>query len=160
MMRVAGAFVHVAAGRHTERAFSLLEVVIALAIVAVVAAYAVPNHVRHVARGHRMAVVTALYRAAQFLEAEAGEGHPGLNHERLPAGLDQVPSHGVPVYRLRVSSGAPGNGGYTLEALPVESGPMRDDACGTFVLNATGKRFNRSASGYVPPEAHCWAGRA
>jgi type IV pilus assembly protein PilE len=144
--------------RRRARAFSLLELVIALAIVAVVAAYAVPAYVRHAARGHRIAVVTALYRAAQFLEASADRQiRPG--DAQLPAGLDRVPPHGSAVYRLLVMRGGFENGSYVLEARPVESGPMGDDACGTFVLDATGKRSNRATATRAPPDTDCWSGR-
>ena len=144
--------------RRRAMAFSLLELVIALAIVAVVAAYAVPAHLRHVARGHRIAVVTALYRAAQFLEATA-DRHIRPDSAPLPAGLDRVPPHGTAVYQLLVTRGEFENGGYVLEARPVESGPMGNDACGTFVLDATGKRSNRATATRAPPNTDCWLGR-
>jgi type IV pilus assembly protein PilE len=145
-------------GRHGRRAFSLLELVIAIAIVAVVAAYAVPTYVRHVARGHRIAAVTALYQAAQFLEANGNRLNRSKG-EGLPPGLDQAPSHGLAVYRLRVLPGDLENGGYAVEARPAESGPMRDDACGTFVLDATGKRSNRAMTASAPLNADCWSAR-
>lgn len=147
------------AGRRRKRAFSLLELVIALAIVAVVAAYAVPTYVRHAARGHRIAVVTAIYRAAQFLEANAEYRHSRPGGERLPPGLDQAPSHGVAVYRLHVLAGDLEHGGYAIEARPVESGPMRGDACGMFVLDARGNRSNRSVATPEPPDMDCWSAR-
>jgi prepilin-type N-terminal cleavage/methylation domain-containing protein len=94
----------VVAGRHGRRAFSLLELVIAIAIVAVVAAYAVPTYVRHSARGHRMSAATALYQAAQFLEANGNSPNRSVG-EGLPPGLDQAPSQGrgglSPGYRVR-----------------------------------------------------------
>jgi Tfp pilus assembly protein PilE len=69
------------------------------------------------------------------------------------------PSDGAAVYRLYALPGDVENGGYALEAWFVESGPMRDDACGTFVLDATGKRSNRATAPRVPPNAECWSGR-
>ncbi|HEY1995532.1 type IV pilin protein [Paraburkholderia sp.] len=133
-------------------AFTLLELVIALAIASILVMYAVPSYRSHVARSHRVDAASALYRAAQFIEA----GTPG-DTVPLPPGLDQAPSFGTAVYRLRTLPADDANGGYAVEAHPVESGPMRDDACGTFVLDATGLRSNRSVDGAVMGEADtCW----
>jgi type IV pilus assembly protein PilE len=77
-------------------AFTLLELIIALAIGAILVAYAVPSYRSHVARSHRVDAASALYRAAQFIEA----GVPA-EVSSLPTGLDQAPPFGTPVYRLR-----------------------------------------------------------
>jgi len=133
-------------------AFMLLELVIALAIAAILTVFAVPSYRSHVARSYRLDAASALYRAAQFIEA----GAPG-DVGPLPAGLDQAPPFGTPVYRLQALPADETNGGYAVEARPTEPGPMRDDACGTFVLDATGLRTNRAADGTVAtdPDA-CW----
>jgi type IV pilus assembly protein PilE len=148
------------AARCRNKGFSLLEAIIALAIVAIVAAYALPAYVRHTARGHRMAAVTALYRAAHFVEAS---GHDAMRGPRahLPPGFDQAPSQGMAVYRLRLIPGYLASGGYAIEAQPVEPGPMAADACGIFVLDATGRRWNRpsTASAKAAAEGHCWSMR-
>jgi type IV pilus assembly protein PilE len=133
-------------------AFTLLELVIALAIGAILAVYAVPSYRSHVARSHRVDAASALYRAAQFLEAPP-PGEVGS----LPTGLDQAPSFGTPVYRLRALPADEANGGYGVEARPLEAGAMRDDACGTFILDATGLRANRTADGAAAPDPDmCW----
>jgi type IV pilus assembly protein PilE len=133
-------------------AFTLLELVIALAIAAILAVFAVPSYRSQVARSHRIDAASALYRAAQFIET----GAPG-NTSPLPAGLDQAPPFGTAIYRLHALSPDDANGGYAVEARPLESGPMRDDGCGTFVLDATGLRANRAADGSPidDPQA-CW----
>ncbi len=136
----------------------MLELAIALAIAALLAAYAVPTYIRHAARGHRMAVVTAIYRAAQFLEANPGQ-RMGKRGESLPAGLDQSPSQGAAVYRLRALPGGHENGGYVIEAQPAAPGPMHDDSCGIFVLDATGKRWNRATAPPPPHDGDCWSAR-
>ena len=138
-----------------KSAFTLLEPVIALAIAAILAVYAVPSYRNHVARSHRVDAASALYRAAQFIEA----GAPG-DTNALPAGLDQAPPFGTIVYKLRALPADDTNGGYAVEARPVESGPMRDDGCGTFVLNATGSRSNRKADGSAVDDSQtCWNAR-
>ncbi|CAB3766520.1 type IV pilin protein [Paraburkholderia humisilvae] len=124
-------------------AFTLLELVIALAIIAVLAAFAVPSYRAQVVRGHRTDAAAALYRAAQFVES-APRGGGAVT---LPSGFDQVPQSGAAVYRLQMLPADAANGGYTLEATPTATGPMQDDPCGTFALDATGLRTNRASAG-------------
>ena len=136
---------------HTS-AFTLLELMIALAIAATLVAFAVPSYRSHVARTHRIDAASALYRAAQFVEGAANDGAA-----TLPPGLDQAPQFGAPIYRLHVLPADDVNGGYSVEAAPIEIGPMRDDACGTFTLDATGLRGNRSSANNTMPESgECW----
>jgi type IV pilus assembly protein PilE len=137
---------------HT-RAFSLLELVVAMAIAAALAMFAVPTYRTHVARAHRTDAASALYRAAQFAESPVYvDGAP------LPNGVDQAPQSGKAVYRLRIFPANDTNGGYAIEAQPVDSGPMNDDACGTFVLDATGQKSNRGGiSGAAA--GTCWNSR-
>lgn len=139
------------------RAFTLLELMIVLAIAATLAAFAVPSYRSHVARSYRIDASSALYRAAQFMEGAAGDATPAL-----PPGFDQAPQSGTPVYRLRVLAADDLNGGYAIEATPSDSGPMRDDPCGVFMLDATGQRTNRTGGGNAnaadtaPASADCW----
>jgi type IV pilus assembly protein PilE len=145
-------------GHHTG-AFTLLELVIALAIIAVLAAFALPSYRAQVARGHRTDAASALYRAAQYVESAPRSGGAST----LPPGFDQAPQSGTPVYRLQMLAADDANGGYTLEATPIDTGPMRDDPCGTFTLDATGLRANRTASvkGDMSSAdmAQCWSAR-
>jgi type IV pilus assembly protein PilE len=136
---------------HTS-AFTLLELMITVAIAATLAVFAVPAYRSHVARTHRIDAASALYRAAQFVEGAASD-----SVSTLPPGLDQAPQFGMPVYRLQVLPADGANGGYAVEAAPSESGPMRDDPCGIFTLDATGQRGNRSgANGPTPASGDCW----
>jgi type IV pilus assembly protein PilE len=155
---------HRSAKRYTG-AFTLLELVIALAIIAVLAAFGLPSFQAQIARGHRTDAAAALYRAAQYVESATRSG----GTVTLPAGFDQAPQSGTPVYHVQVLAADDANGGYTLEARPIDTGPMRDDPCGTFALDATGLRANRppSASGQGQDHggmsgadiAQCWNAR-
>lgn len=136
---------------HTS-AFTLLELMITLVIAATLAVFAVPSYRSHVARTHRIDAASALYRAAQFVEAAASDSAP-----TLPPGLDQAPQFGTPVYRLHVLPADDANGGYAIEATPSESGPMRDDTCGIFTLDATGLRGNKNGTSVsTPASGECW----
>jgi type IV pilus assembly protein PilE len=140
---------------NAERAFTLLELAIALAIAGVLAAFAIPSYRGQVARAHRVDATAAVYRAAQFVEAAA----PGSIQE-LPAGFDQAPLSGAAIYKIRLLAADNTNGGYAIEAAPTEAGPMHGDACGTFVLEATGRRWNRGGpvTGATATD-DCWSAR-
>lgn len=147
----------IAPNRHGLTGFSMLELVLALAMAAVLAAYAVPAYVSHTARGHRMDAVLSLHRAAQYAAVHAGATGPA---PALPPGLDQSPGYGRVVYRLELISVEDRRGGYEISAAPADDGPMRGDACGTFVLDGAGARSNRSPAGEGADLDACWSGRA
>ncbi|CAB3786189.1 hypothetical protein LMG28688_02210 [Paraburkholderia caffeinitolerans] len=142
-----------------ERAFTLLELVVALAAVAIVAAFALPGWRNQIARGHRIDAVAALYRAAQYVEAQSPLP------ASLPMGMDQAPPAGAAVYRLKLFAADEMNGGYTIVASPAQSGPMHDDSCGAFVLDANGIRDNQmpgvdaATPAAAPNSRDCWRDR-
>jgi len=138
--------------KSNTQAFSLLELVIALAIAATLAAFAIPSYRDHIAKAHRTDAASALFRAAQFAESAVHvDGAP------LPSGLDQAPQGGRAIYRLRMLPADDTNGGYALEAQPLDNGPMAGDMCGTFILDATGLKTNRGTAGASPDD--CWSAR-
>lgn len=129
-------------GRNSpSRGFTLIEVVVAIAIVAVLAAFAVPSYRSYVERMNRLTAVAALYRAAQYVDA-FGDAPPTA----LPEGVNRAPESGKLVYVLRIMFDD-ARGGYALEARPAADGAMRDDRCGVYVLHADGTRENRVAGG-------------
>ena len=148
---------------YTRRArrfgFSMLELVVALAMLAVMVGYGLPAYVAHAARGHRIEAVVALHRAAQYVAVRMTEVDID-SQPALPAGLDRVPEHGRIAYRIEWVPAADGRAGYEIWAIPVEGGPMHGDACGTFVLDRLGMRSNRDARGGGVDAQACWAGRA
>lgn len=137
-----------------RRGFSLVELMIVLAVAAVLAAFAVPSYRHHIARGHRFDAMAALYRAAHYVEM-FDAGLPA----RLPDGFDRVPADGAPIYELVLRATEGGAGNYTLEARPASDGAMRDDACGIYVLQADGARANRAVGEPSGTPDDCWSTR-
>ncbi|AOR67521.1 pilus assembly protein PilE [Burkholderia stabilis] len=145
-------------GRTSKRqsaGFTLIELMIVLAIVAVLAGWGVPSYREHVARVHRASAVSALYRAAQYLETL-----DGAPPSALPGALARAPPDGQVVYRLALRRPANDDSPvtYKLEASPLDTGPMRDDVCGTFTLRSDGTKGNdrRNAD---EQDAACWGVR-
>ncbi|WP_408647105.1 type IV pilin protein [Trinickia dabaoshanensis] len=143
--------------RAETNGFSMLELVVALAMAAVLASYAIPSYRAYSARGHRIDAVIALHRAAQHIAANpASISAP----PRLPPGLESVSARGTIVYRLELSLSGDAGGEYELKAIPDAQGPMGGDPCGTFVLDTLGVRSNRNPALGGAGIERCWSGRA
>ncbi|MDB5833634.1 MAG: hypothetical protein JWR14_3464 [Caballeronia sp.] len=123
-----------------DKGFTLLELMITLGVAAIIATFAMPVYREQVARGHRLDAVSALYRAAQYVERARTISSNDVA-AKLPLGLDQAPALGTPIYVLRMLGESEQNGGHSIEAQPVDA----NDACGIYSLDATGVRSNRSA---------------
>lgn len=135
--------------------FTLLELMMALAIVALLASFSVPSYRQHIAQGHRAAAVSALYRAAHYLET-----FDGALPSALPDSLAHAPPDGRAVYRLEIRR--PNEGAfaaYRIDARPLDDGPMRDDPCGTFTLRGDGTKGNLRANGEDEWDPACWGVR-
>ncbi|WP_158936060.1 type IV pilin protein [Burkholderia sp. S171] len=139
----------------SDEGFTLLELMITLGMAAIIATFAMPIYREQVRRGHRMYAVTALYRAAQYVESARTISSNDVA-SKLPLGFDHAPALGTVVYVLRMLGESEQNGGYSIEAQPVDD----RDACGIYSLDATGVRSNRSAEKLTPPKvAACWSGK-
>jgi type IV pilus assembly protein PilE len=114
--------------------FTLIEVVVVMAIVAILAAIAIPNYAAYIARGHRSEARMTLTQAAQWMERWRTQSGGYLNPP-LPPALQQSPASGNVIYNIAVASTA---GAYILTATP--TGPMANDECGALTLDQTGQR--------------------
>lgn len=125
--------------------FTLMELIAALAIVAILATLAFPGYQDALMRGRRGDAIASLL-ALQLAQEKWRANHPAY------AGLDALGWGAVSLdghYTLRVSERSAA--GYLATAAPRPDGPQRDDACGTFALNERGPVF---APGYA--DAACW----
>ena len=114
--------------------FTLIEVVIVMAVVAILTAIAIPNYFQFIARGHRSEARATLTQAAQWMErwrTQSGS-YAGA---ALPATLARSPATGPQMYTITV---APAGNTYVLTA--AAGGAMATDPCGNFGLDSTGQR--------------------
>ncbi len=144
-----------------QRGFTLIEVMVVAAIVAVLAAVAIPSYTSYVARGKRADARGQLLQAAQFMQRfyaandryDADRGGTAVENV-MPAGLKQSPQDSAtPAYTLTVQSSTTF---YTLTMAP--QGSMSNDKCGSYRLTADGARANIVGGATVTATVRqeCW----
>lgn len=129
------------------RGFTLIELMITVAVVAVLAAIAIPSYTQYVLRSHRAEARNFLLAAAQRLEQNytlsgsyntTQQGAAVGNAFIVAAGFSAVPVGGPARYNISFVAGFPTAGAFQLQAVP--AGPQTNDACGTLLLNQQGLR--------------------
>ena len=134
--------------RHIARGLTLVEIIVVVAIVAILLALAVPSYQRHVQRGHRAEAIRSLMEVASCQEIiRAGTGH--YDTTRCLEHADTA--H----YGFRIEPGGEADAlFFKVTATPAER--RADDDCGSLSLDNTG---TRRISGSPDRLAACWGGR-
>ena len=129
----------------TSQGFSLIELLIALACVALLASLAWPSYQDLILRSQRAQARAALLQAAHWMErAASANGNYPLATD-VPASVLLIEGQR---YKMSVVSSAQS---YTLSATP--QGPQVADVCGTLTVNHLGVRGVQGATQTV---AQCW----
>ena len=135
-----------------QRGFSLIELMIVVAIIAVLAAIAVPTYMKYVMHGRRAEAYSLLEQDQAMLERCYAQNF-SYTAAACPAPT-QTSQNGY--YAL---AGAPATAitaaSYTLTAIP--QGPQAGDTdCASFVLNSANVRSATNSSG-ADNTSVCWA---
>ena len=136
--------------------FSLIELMIVVAIIAIISAVAFPAYKKQTLKGHRVdaksAVLEAAAREEKFFATnnKYSSTATDLNYAALPF---NVVSGTQTVYVLSIAVNAAGST-YTVTATP--SGDQQGDACYTYVLDNLGTQSNQVSGGGANSTSGCW----
>jgi type IV pilus assembly protein PilE len=130
--------------RLNQKGFTLVELMIVVAIVGILARIAYPSYVAHIARGKRVEAEAALIQLAQFMERYYTEQQrysgATLSQTTVPA------NSATPNYNLTLTTTA---ATFSITAAP--TGSQTGDKCGTLGINQLGQKSASSTAG-IP----CW----
>jgi type IV pilus assembly protein PilE len=121
--------------------FTLIELMIAVAIVGILAAIAYPSYSEYVRRGNRAEAKTALLEDAQFIERNYTEANV-YDKDKLGSALalpiTAAPRTGTALYNITATTLTAKT--FTLTATPVTGQSMAGDKCANFTLNHLGQK--------------------
>jgi type IV pilus assembly protein PilE len=155
------------------KGFTLIELMIVVAIIALLSAIAVPSYTEYVRRSHRVAAKNALVAIAQRLEQNytlmgsyaitqnpvVGGAPIPINNAYLgtPWGLSQTPPSGISRYSLtfQLPATAPSTTTYTLVATPMNA--QIGDTCGALTLDYRNLRGANGQTNRHADTIRCWA---
>jgi len=139
--------------------FTLIEVLVALVIVAITASYAFASYRRYLVRSYRLEAVQALLTAAA--EQEKFHLAYGRYSDKLDAVIGNEPA-GLPVasitphrrYEMTIELAAAGV--FRLVAIPLTNGGQGNDTdCRQFSIDESGRRQARDSTG-TDSTNRCW----
>lgn len=133
-----------------QKGFTLIELMITVAVIGILAAIAYPSYQKYILRANRADAQAILMENAQFMERYFATANTYVlaTGVTLPSAVSPKGSTGAAIrYNISFSAG-PAATSFTMQAVPVSGTAQASDSCGTMTLSNTGLR--------TPTTTGCW----
>jgi type IV pilus assembly protein PilE len=153
-----------AVGPRASRGFTLIELVVAMLIVSILAAIAIPSYSNYVRKARRVEAKNALldiatmeerYFTSQqvYTQTWADLGYSGTGALTLPSGYYSVTNSawGLATAPTATSAGSPATWSFTATAVGDQ---LKDTNCKTFTVTSTGQQTSTDSS--TATSTGCW----
>ncbi len=142
-------------GKHAGRrgcaaGFTLIELMITVAVMGVLAAIAYPSYMKYVARGNRSAAQSFMLEVTSRQERYLLDGRQYAPD--LPTLGMTVPDTVSPNYTVSITNVTAAPPGYVVQAAPIGGQANNDANCGTLTIDGTGAKAASGPGGV----ANCW----
>ncbi|SKA92454.1 type IV pilus assembly protein PilE [Thiothrix eikelboomii] len=137
-----------------QSGFTLIEMMIVVAIMGIIAAFAYPSYVEQVRKSKRSDAKVALQQIAQRQESHFVKNYSyATSLTALGYAADTIPS---PENEYDITISAATATSYILKATPAStSGQAKDSQCASFTLDQMGRRVAKNSSDVVMTD-QCW----
>lgn len=132
--------------RSKHRGFTLIELMIVVAVVAILAAIAVPSYQESVRKGRRGQAKADLVEVVQQAERYRTVNN---TYDGFTLASSSSPSTGTAFYTLAIEIDEAGST-FDATATPIEGTAQESDRCGVLTINQAGTRWHS-----IGPDAEC-----